>query len=458
MQRVLIIGGAGKQAASVYLPIVLDNNRDDIQLAAIADLTNPYDSRFTIPFSTSIHTNNTAWIALTDDIDTNFIALNEYLTKEQIDTLIVSCPPQFHHAYIQWGIQSGLDVICDKPLVARTQQFGNASASNLLLQDFESLYQSLNQSKHLRDTNRSCKAYVLLMRPVSHPYIEILTGLHDVFDLTGQCLTYALVCRSDGTYRFADEYDRPGTHGYRHGLGKLTRSGYHYIDFLAHCLTQAPPSSQVLEARMVSRSTVKDSRRTPPSIAYERIIGHTYDVPSRDDFTGDNAELDFNITYSLRTGDVPIPDCEIHFSFVERGCTRRVNPYYPKDTTHDEGQTHDTVICIHQGPLQSFHLLVAYDAINAGRASLVRRLNPKVAMMLDQPSLTISDVQLQRDENTIQNRDIARDLLDVLTGRQAVGRYSSLDLREHRTTMKLYALAIGAECGPCSSQWGEDSV
>src|SRR2546425_1464827 len=103
MQRVLIIGGAGKQAASIYLPIVLDRNRDDLELAAIADVIDPYGSCFSTAFSSSMYTHNTAWIALTDDTTENLRTLDEYLSQGPIDTLIISCPPLFHHAYVHWG-------------------------------------------------------------------------------------------------------------------------------------------------------------------------------------------------------------------------------------------------------------------------------------------------------------------------------------------------------------------
>jgi hypothetical protein len=453
LQRVLVIGGAGKQSAAVYLPTVLEGDRADIRLAAIADLVDPYTSSYSMAFSSAMQRQNTAWITLTDDTATNLSTLDEYLSRETIDTLIISCPPLYHYAYIQWGVQHGLDVICDKPVVARAAQFGDASAPALLQQDFESLCRILDQSKHRSDTSRSCRVYIPLMRRVTSPYTEIISGLHDVFKLTGQSLTYVLVSRSDGCYRFADEYDRPGAHGYRQGLGTLTMSAYHYLDFLAHCLTQAPPSSSRLEARLVNRTTVGDVRRATSSTAYRSLIGRTHGDPNSRGFIGDNAELDFHVTYSLKTNHESVPDCEVYFAFIQRGCTRRISPFYSIDTTHDEGLTNDSVWVIHQGPLQSFHLLLAHDPSTSGRATLVRRLNPKMAGLLSQPTLSISDVQLPRDTNTMKNRTIVRNLLEVCVGRQPAESYERLDMREQRTTLRLYTLALGAERGPCSSPW-----
>jgi hypothetical protein len=247
MQRVLVIGGAGKHSAEVYLPVVLGADRDDIRLCAIADLVDPYTSRFSKTFASVMQAQNTSWVALTNETATNLSNLDEYLSREAIDTLIISSPPLSHHDYIRWGIRQGLDVICEKPVLARTVHSDAANVSVLLQQDFKSLCHGLDQSTHRNDTSRSCRIYIPLMRRASSPYTEILLGLREVFRLTGQSLTYALACRSDGSYRFADEYDRPGAHGFRAGLGTLTMSAYHYLDLLANCLTQAPPPRAVFK-------------------------------------------------------------------------------------------------------------------------------------------------------------------------------------------------------------------
>lgn len=455
MQRVLLIGGAGKQAAAATLPVVLDDERGDTELAAIADLTDPFAGRYSAPFAASMHEHDTAWIALGGDTAADLRALDAGMDRKPVDTVIVSCPPQFHYTYIQWALQRGLDVICDKPVVARVGQFGDPAATAMLRSDFASLLDSLERSRHRGGSGRPCHVFIPLMRRVTSPYTEMIEGLRDVFDLTRQSLTYMLACRSDGCYRFGEEHDRPGAHGYRSGLGALTQSAYHYLDFMACCVTQAPPASPVLESGMVNRTTVGDARRTPSSVPFRRVIGRTHDDVDDSAFVGDNAELDFQVTYRFRTPGVSIPDCQMLFSFVQRGCSRRVAPYYPEDATHDEGLTNDCVTVIHQGPLQSYHLLVAQDPTTEGRASLVRRLNPKLAAMLGQQVLTITDLQLPPNANAMKNRAIMRDLLDVTAGRRPAGLYARLDMREQRATAKLYALAIGAEQGLCTTSWND---
>lgn len=53
MQKVLLIGGSGKQSGAVYIPILLDPTRADVQLVAITDPPDPFKSQFTSKFSES---------------------------------------------------------------------------------------------------------------------------------------------------------------------------------------------------------------------------------------------------------------------------------------------------------------------------------------------------------------------------------------------------------------------
>ncbi len=440
MQQTLLIGGSGKQSGAVHLPILL--NRKDVSLAGIADIIDPAISPFTKGYTSDFRKIGAKWIALEGKIDADLKKLDIFIQVIPCDTLVISCPPVYHTAYVEWGLKKGLDVIVDKPVVCRLNQFGNIEAAKLLLSDYKSMCLNRKTSMH-RTKKRNCIVSVPLMRRVTSPYTKILEGLQEVYKQTGQNLTHMVACRSDGCFRFADEFDRPGAHGYREGLGTLTMSGYHYIDFMAACLMSAPVKGKILKTSLASKITVGDVRKESQNIPYSRYLKRV-NKKEKGAFIGDNAELDFSADFVLKQSEPVLPDCELSFTFIQRGSTRRVTPVYPKNLTHDEGLTNDCTMVIHQGAFQSFHCLVTQDPTIDGRLTLIRRLNPLIAAKLGQRTLSIQDYPLKYNENTLNNRIIISNLLDKFAGNNKRNIYDSLDIENQKLTVDLYASIIGA--------------
>ena len=449
MSKEILIGGAGKQASSVHLPILLDSTRGDSQLIGIADPIDPRRSQFTAKYAESLDNVETNWIPLTGDMVQDLGLLTNFATNNHADTLVISCPPLHHADYVAWGLSQGMDVIVDKPFITFPNQFGDSTAPEKLQEEYLRLKELRKSSKH-RNYDRECKVYIPLMRRVSSPYTTILRNLSEVYELTGQHLTNMQTTRSDGCFRFPDEFDRPGAHGYREGLGTLTMSGYHYLDYMAACVASAPPEGSNLSSNMISQTTVLDARRASQDTPFSKFLGRTNTPTEEGNFQGDNAELDFSVNFKLGKSQTSTPDCELQFSFIQRGATRRIIPSYPPEVTHDEGLTNDCVTVIHQGQLQSFHLLVAQDGVNGGRITLVRRLNPKLAEMLGLDPLTITDYDLKPTENIERNKAMVSGLLDNFSGSDD-RTYDLLDANYQDLTMQLYGATIGASVGPYST-------
>ncbi len=446
MAREILIGGSGKQGGAIHLPVLLDASRGDSRLAAIADPVDPLKSPFTSKHAEALRAADTRWVPLTGDIGQDLGRLTKFAKETPSDTLVISCPPLLHADYIALGLNVGMDVIIDKPFLSLPNQFGNPEAPEKLQEEYERLKELRRSSKH-RKYDRECKVSVPLMRRAVTPYTDILKDLSEVYEVTGQHLTNMQTTRSDGCFRFPDEFDRPGAHGYRDGLGALTQSGYHYLDYMAACVSSAPPEGTQLNSRMTSQTTVFDGRHASQGTPFSRFLGRTNTPPEQGGFQGDNAELDFSVNLSLGRPSAPKPDCDLQFTFIQNGATRRVSPSYPPDATHDEGLTNDCSTVIHQGQLQSFHLLVAMDGVNGGRATLARRLNPKLAAMLGQKALTITDYDLKASENVERNRAMVSGLLDNFSGGDN-HEYDLLDANYQDLTMQLYGAALGASVAP----------
>lgn len=457
MQKVLLIGGSGKQSGAVYLPILLDFTRKDLKLVGIADPVDSLKSPFASKYSEALQKANIRWIPLKGITSQDLKTLDDFFEEEPFDTLAISCSPLYHGMYVEWGLKHGLDVIVDKPFICIQNQFGDINSPKKLEKEFKKL-QSLREGSRHRKFKRQCIVMVPLMRRAFSPYITILKNIHEVYELTGQSLTYIQTTRSDGCFRFADEFDRPGAHGFRDGLGTLTWSGYHYLDYMAACVMAAPPKGTVLEAHMVNQSTVGDFRMSPQDIPYAKLLQRSnYNVVIEKKFIGDNAELDFSVSFKIKEPKVSIQSCLINLNFILSGCSRRVSPSYPKDSTHDEGLTNDCIMVMHQGPLQSFHWVVAQDSTMNGHITVVRRLNPVLAKKLNLKPLSIVDYELQSTENINRNRIIINGLLEKFSSSKLKKTdFDLLDAKYQDFTMELYIATLGASVNDYSTHFNKN--
>ena len=67
MPKEILIGGSGKQAGAIHLPVLLDRSRGDSQLTAIADPIDPRKSQFTAKHSEGLDSAGTHWVPLAGD-------------------------------------------------------------------------------------------------------------------------------------------------------------------------------------------------------------------------------------------------------------------------------------------------------------------------------------------------------------------------------------------------------
>ena len=444
MPKEILIGGSGKQAAAIHLPVLFE--RGDSRLVTIADPIDPRTSPFSSKHSERLDRAGTQWLPLSGQTDQDLDRLTQHVSGNPAGTLIISCPPLRHADYVAWGLNQGMDVIVDKPFISFPNQFGDPEAPERLQEEYANLKELRDSSQHVI-YDRKCNVSVPVMRRFTAPYTTILKNITDVYEATGQPLTNMQTTRSDGCFRFPDEFDRPGAHGYRDGLGSLTQSGYHYLDFMAASVSSAPPEGTELSAHMTSQTTVFEARHASQDTAFSRFLERTNTPPEEGNFQGDNAELDFSVNFKLGQKATSTADLDLQLTFIQQGsASRRVSPSYPPETTHDEGLTNDCVTVIHQGPLQSFHLLVAQDGVNGGRTTLVRRVNPKLADMLDVEPLTITDYPLKPSENIERNRAMVGEILDGFAGHAETTPL--LDAERQDLTMELYTAAIGASVAP----------
>lgn len=67
----------------------------------------------------------------------------------------------------------------------------------------------------------------------------------------GMPASFVSIVHNDGSYRFPGGFNLPGAHGYSSGLGSLTHTAYHYLDFLAFLIEQVKAGEPKVTCRRV---------------------------------------------------------------------------------------------------------------------------------------------------------------------------------------------------------------
>ncbi|KXS95010.1 hypothetical protein AC579_9309 [Pseudocercospora musae] len=144
----------------------------------------------------------------------------------QIDCIIVSTEPERHKLYGLWAIGLGLHVIMDKPLSTRkdalncpTQAVGIADDYNELLAAYRML-QTRKRTMFLINSHRRF-----------HPgFLGTINFITEMREKTGCPVTSLVSTHCDGQWRLPHEIVDQHYHPFRYGYGKISHSGYHFLD------------------------------------------------------------------------------------------------------------------------------------------------------------------------------------------------------------------------------------
>ena len=196
MTDTIIIGGAGRWAQRTYLPLF--KHGSDHHLIAVADL--PDALRDAKADCGEV-------VELTGDLASDLATLSTCRAAyPSAQALIVATPPVLHDIYTEWGIRSGLSVICDKPPCAARDQFGHPQRVSEVEASYQHLLELLNGHPNQR-------VYVPLRRRIHDPYAKLAKAVAEVATMTGQALTTITIHHNNGCYRYPNEYALPGAHG-----------------------------------------------------------------------------------------------------------------------------------------------------------------------------------------------------------------------------------------------------
>lgn len=378
--RVFAIGAAGKWFSDTYAPVLCANS-DRFNLIGVADINGKMDI--------SKYGRDVTQIELSGNEEEDLTVISDKFVTLKPDIVIISSDPVSHFGYANAAISAGADVICDKPPIALQNQLKNVGSAGIeIRRRYYDLVRSLASSSHRSYPARRCNYFIPLRRRTHYPYGNMLKWIREVEKGYGVSPTNIDISFNDGSFRTHGEYDRPGVHGYRSGLGVVTHTGYHFLDFAAACVaSEYSTIRNVACTRLESHCTFSDEKHVEKAFRSMLVSGN----PLSPSFLEQHrvaertlvAEADARVSYSI--SHATLQHARVYISILHRGCTRRETPFYSSDTTHDEARVDDVVAMIHQGPFQSIQLAITDNSGGLqphGHCYLVRRTHPKIAREL----------------------------------------------------------------------------
>lgn len=166
------------------------------------------------------------------------------LKKHQIDHVILGTDPEHHLKYLEFFIKQKLNVLMDKPIVAVRNATVNARAAKSIHKNFKKLM-------HLYENTPEANVCILSQRRYHPGYNLVREDIVENYEKTGIVPHYIYLLHSDGQMRFLEELDEISYHGYNNGYGKISHSGYHFIDtlfvYLKYFLTKGEIDSYRVE-------------------------------------------------------------------------------------------------------------------------------------------------------------------------------------------------------------------
>lgn len=438
--RFLVIG-AGKWFCKTHLNSIKSFNPLSVQLSGVADILERSDDKIRdlLDFQ-----HVTDYIKLTGDINLDKKKLCDYIQQHNITCIIISSPPITHLQYINIALENSVDIICDKPIFA----YANQSVPSEDIYDLtcavrtlSNIQNKIKESIH-RCFNRKCYFFVPLRRRVQNLYSHIYSSIDKIRSQYDQSINHVNIVFNDGCYRLNNEYNMKGAHSYIKGIGILTQTGYHWIDFIARLITIGCGEIQKITTQVTYCRTVGDYAKEGEDKKIAKILNSKL-ITEQIDISALDSEIDINLQYTIHSKQSPI--CEITLSLQHSGCTNRTIANYDKNATHDEGRTDDCFVGIQQGALQSFYVTFSADSSEygpRGKAMLWHRTHPNVTNEVGVPSKEEYQISLDKE---IPAKDIVKSLIEVIAGFKQIGSYQCLSIHEQTITTILYVSSIMAK-------------
>ena len=151
--------------------------------------------------------------------------LTNYAKHNDVGSVIISTDPLTHRMYLEWAIDAGLNILCEKPLTGYAGISNNVTLARKLNSDFENLSEAC-EHKNLKLNIQTQRRY--------HPVYEfVYSAVKKVVLDYGITINYIGIFSGNGIFNSVQEYVTKENHPHNKGYGKLLHSGYHFVDLFS---------------------------------------------------------------------------------------------------------------------------------------------------------------------------------------------------------------------------------
>lgn len=434
MVRIIIFGGSGHWAEQNHYPAILKLKSQgvDVRVTAICDPTDPYNTRESdfhegrANLGKILALDKPVWIDPSDDVDLQIIE-----TMRATNVAIIAANPVYHMRYAEIALKTDNHILCDKPILVRQDSSWDLLQAQGIIKDFNKLTDLVRYKRHSKNLLFS----VPLRRRNLPAFKEIIDDLRDVYKLHGQHITHLNAIVNGGIHRYPSEFLKGGAHGYLDGVGSLSHSCYHYIDFIAWLISSTPAG---LDAASISISNIKrvsDYLRQAEYTSLAKINNHKVSLYKELTASILNAELDFHVDIKLYKDNAQVGQLYLtinHTSFSPRTIDTSSAPDHANQA--GGGRMSQLILDVHQGALQSWQLIKNDAVFHGNNIVVTHRTHPGLGPV-DYEVRKYADAYARDADNSINQ---VVNFVKCATGLDRE-KIISQDIEEQVFTMRLFA-------------------
>ncbi|MGZ3458077.1 MAG: Gfo/Idh/MocA family protein [Archangium sp.] len=279
--------------------------------------------------------------------------------REPLDGVIIATEPLSHRAYAEWALEERLHILMDKPVTTRENAAVDLRQAVGIFGDYEALLSAYGRLQKEKQT-----LFSINVQRRFHPgFQQVRELLKEVAERTNCPITSLQSSHADGQWRLPSEMVSLGYHGYNEGYGKVSHSGYHFLD-LAWWLYQSVAD---VTGKRADRAEVFSSFQGPAGYLrqldahdHERLFGPEYrSTHPRDEAElrarlRDYGELDaFSTIRLLEEGERV---CHLSIHLLHNSFSRRDTLRPGKNLYKGNGRVKHEHHSIQQGPFQNIQV------------------------------------------------------------------------------------------------------
>ncbi|KAI0472513.1 hypothetical protein F4859DRAFT_522414 [Xylaria cf. heliscus] len=223
-----LLVGVGPHAQRTYVPHLGElEKRGEASFGAVVDVTEKKD----VVEQTLQKTGLSPEVILVEPFSTHMPEhverqLNDAVVRLNISVVVISTEPVAHKAYGLWALSRGLNIIMDKPISARAGSCTETEAAYGLAQDYLELLEEYNKVQRRKST-----IFLVNSHRRYHPGMRyVFETIREAQKATGCPVTTVSSTHCDGMWRMPAEIIEQSYHTFNRGYGKVSHSGYHFLD------------------------------------------------------------------------------------------------------------------------------------------------------------------------------------------------------------------------------------